>query len=260
MIRRKAVETGGDAATTLQPKNEGALGRYRPAQRVRLADQLYEQVLQGIVSGEYAEGTRLPSENQLSEAFGVSRPIVREALFRLQVDGLVVARQGSGTYVQRRPSAEFFQHAPAGAVAEVLRFFELRIALEGEAAFHAAQRRTEMDLNRIKSSNARLEGVIKAGEVGVQEDIDLHEAIALSAHNDLFLETLQRLTTLFDASLRLTRGLSLKKKASRQRLVQDEHAAIVFAISEGNADSARTAMRHHIDNARIRLMSGGQEP
>jgi DNA-binding FadR family transcriptional regulator len=259
-MRRKAVEIGGGAVTALPAKSEGALGKYRPAQRVRLADQLYEQVLQGIVSGEYAEGTRLPSENQLSEAFGVSRPIVREALFRLQVDGLVVARQGSGTYVQRRPSEEFFEHAPAGAVAEVLRFFELRIAVEGEAAFHAAQRRTDSDLNRIKSSNARLEGIITAGEVGVQEDINLHEAIALAAHNDLFLETLRHLTALFDASLRLTRGLSLKTLASRQRLVQDEHAAIVFAIAEGNADSARTAMRHHIDNARIRLMSGNKEP
>ncbi|MBN9348510.1 MAG: FadR family transcriptional regulator [Devosia sp.] len=260
MTRRKAVQIAGTQAGALQPKGPGVLEKYRPAQRVRLADQLYEQVLQGIVSGEYAEGTRLPSENQLSDAFGVSRPIVREALFRLQVDGLVVARQGSGTYVQRRPSAEFFQHAPAGAVAEVLRFFELRIAVEGEAAFHAAQRRTESDLNRINASNKRLEAVITAGEVGVSEDIDLHEAIAQAAHNDLFLETLRHLTTLFDASLRLTRGLSLKKQASRQRLVQDEHAAIVFAISEGNPDSARTAMRHHIDNARIRLVSGNQEP
>lgn len=260
MTRRKAGPVAGIEANPSQQSVPGSLKKYRPAQRVRLADQLYEQVLQGIVSGEYAEGTRLPSENQLSEALGVSRPVVREALFRLQVDGLVVARQGSGTYVQRRPSAEFFQHAPAGAVAEVLRFFELRIALEGEAAFHAAQRRTDSDLSRIRASNKRLEAVIKAGEVGVQEDIDLHEAIALATHNDLFLETLRHLTTLFDASLRLTRGLSLRKNASRQRLVQDEHAAIVFAIAEGNADSARTAMRHHIDNARIRLVSGNQEP
>lgn len=254
------IEKAGGKPKTPDTGTSSALNRYKPAQRTRLADQLYEQVLQGIVSGEYPEGAKLPSENQLSEAFGVSRPIVREALFRLQVDSLVVARQGSGTYVQRRPSAEFFQHAPAGEVAEVLRFFELRIALEGEAAFHAAQRRTESDLNRIKSSNKRLEAVIGAGKVGVEEDIDLHQAIAAAAHNDLFVETLKHLTNLFDASLRLTRGLSLKKQAPRQRLVQDEHAAIVFAISEGNADSARTAMRHHIDNARIRLMSGSLEP
>jgi len=259
-VTRRRGQVVSTESGALEPSASGALEKYKPAQRVRLADQLYEQVLQGIVSGAYPEGTRLPSENQLSEAFGVSRPIVREALFRLQVDGLVVARQGSGTYVQRRPSAEFFEHAPAGAVAEVLRFFELRIALEGEAAFHAAQRRTEADLNRIRASNKRLEAVIGAGKVGVEEDIDLHAAIASAAHNDLFVETLRHLTTLFDASLRLTRGLSLKKQATRQRLVQDEHGAIIFAIAEGNPDSARTAMRHHIDNARIRLMSGSQEP
>lgn len=232
---------------------------YRPAQRTRLADQLYEQVLQRIVSGEYPEGTKLPSENQLSEAFGVSRAIVREAFFRLQVDGLIVARQGSGTYVQRRPSEEFFDHAPSGSVAEALRFFELRIAIEGEAAYHAAQRRTDSDLTRIRAANKRLEDAIGAGELGVDEDIALHEAIAAAAHNDLYVATLLNLRQLFDAGLRMTRGLSRKQLPQRQRLVQDEHAAIIFAIAEGNADSARTAMRHHIDNARIRLVSGHGE-
>lgn len=233
---------------------------YRPAQRTRLADQLYEQVLQRIVSGEYSEGTKLPSENQLSEAFGVSRAIVREALFRLQVDGLIVARQGSGTYVQRQPSEEFFEHAQSGSVSEALRFFELRIAIEGEAAYHAAQRRTEADLSKIRARNKRLEDAIAVGELGVDEDIALHEAIAAAAHNDLYLVTHLNLRKLLAAGLRMTRGLSLRQTPRRQLLVQEEHSAIIFAIAEGNADSARTAMRHHIDNARIRLVSGSREP
>ncbi|CAH1653144.1 GntR family transcriptional regulator [Hyphomicrobiales bacterium] len=233
----------------------GSVAKYRPAQRLRLGDQLYEQILQRIVSGEYAEGARLPSENQLSDVFGVSRSIVREALSRLQVDGLVAARQGSGTYVQRRPNSEFFDYAPKGAVADVLRFFELRIAIEGEAAYHAAQRRTEADLAHILSINQRLEAIIGAREVGSEIDIELHEAIAEAAHNELFVATLRNLRPLFDAGLKMTRGLSLKKRPERHRLVQDEHDAIISALVEGNADRARTAMRHHIDNARTRLVS-----
>ncbi len=235
------------------------MARYRPATRLRLGDQLYEQILQRIVSGEYAEGARLPPEKQLSEAFDVSRPIVREALSRLQADGLIVARQGSGTYVRGRPSAEFFDHAPQGGVAEALRFFELRIAIEGEAAYHAALRRNEADLHRIRSINAKLEAIIGAGEVGTDLDIGLHEAIAMAAHNELFVRTLAAERPLFEAGLQMTRNLSLRRQLARQQLVQQEHASILLAIENGNADSARTAMRHHIDNARIRLVSGGAD-
>lgn len=230
--------------------------RYTPARRVRLGDQLYEQILQRIVSGEYPEGARLPSENQLSEAFGVSRSIVREALSRLQVDGLAASRQGSGTFVLRRPSSEFFDLAPRGAVAEILRFFELRIAIEGEAAYHAAQRRTEADIAAIRAVNERLEAIIGAGQVAAEIDIELHEAVATASRNDLFVDALRNLRSLFAAGLHVTRGLSLRKRPERQRLVQDEHDAIVSAVVEGNADRARTAMRHHIESARTRLVSG----
>lgn len=236
-----------------------SIGRYRPATRLRLGDQLYEQILQKIVSGEYAEGARLPSEKELSEAFEASRPTVREALSRLQVDGLVLARQGSGTYVRGRPSAEFFDHAPRGAVAESLRFFELRIAVEGEAAYHAALRRNEADLHRIRSINAQLENIVGTGEVGTDLDIGLHEAIAMAAHNELFVRSLSSERGLFEAGLKMTRNLSLRKQIVRQQLVQREHASVLQAIENGNADSARTAMRHHIDNARIRLVSGGDD-
>lgn len=235
------------------------MAKYFAATRIRLGDQLYEQILRRIVSGEYAEGARLPSEKQLSEAFDVSRPVVREALSRLQVDGLVMARQGSGTYVRGRPSAEFFDHAPRGGVAEALRFFELRIAVEGEAAYHAALRRTEADLQKIRAINTKLEAIVGAGEVGIDLDIGLHEAVAMASHNELFFRTLDSQRPLFEAGLQMTRNLSLRKQIARQQLVQLEHRSILLAIENGSADSARTAMRHHIDNARIRLVSGGAE-
>ena len=231
------------------------MANYQPATRLRLGDQLYEQILQRIVTGEYPEGARLPSEKALSEAFGVSRPIVREALSRLQVDGLVQARQGSGTYVRGRPNADFFTHAPRGAIAAALRFFELRMALEGDAAYHAAQRRNDADMQRIISINQKLESIIGAGEVGTDLDIELHEAISIAAHNEIFLRCLRSERELFEAGLRMTRNLSLHKQLARQTMVQQEHQAIIHAIEHGNPDSARTAMRYHIDNARIRLVS-----
>jgi DNA-binding FadR family transcriptional regulator len=233
---------------------------YRPAQRLRLGDQLYEQILHRIVSGEYTEGAQLPSEAQLCLVFKVSRSVVREALSRLQVDGLIKARQGAGTFVEHRPSGDFLLHAPTGAIADVLRFFEMRIALEGEAALLAAERRTRADIARITDINLRLENVLVTRELGVDVDIELHEAIAAASQNELFVTALRTLRPLFDAGLQMSRALSLKKDPNRLRLVQNEHDSIVSAIVKGSPDRARTAMRHHIENARIRMISGAKSP
>ena len=232
---------------------------YKPAKRKRLADQIYEQILQQIVSGDLAEGARLPTESELCRMFQVSRPVVRESLFRLQADGLVMALQGSGTYVQRRPDPSFFSFAPPGGVAGILRCFELRIALEGEAAFHAAQRRTAQDLKMIAQANEQLEEVLQQRMLGTEADIAFHHAIASASHNELFLDALQSLDQLMQAGLKMTRSLSLAREETRLRRVQDEHDAIYNAISSGDADRARTAMRHHIDNARTRLLTNNPE-
>ena len=76
-----------------------------PLRQSKLADQLYEQILAKIVSGALPEGGKLPSEGQLCELFGVSRPVVREALSRLQADGVVISRHGSGSFVQPQRSS-----------------------------------------------------------------------------------------------------------------------------------------------------------
>ena len=66
-----------------------------------LYKQLVQAVSEGIRKGQYPEGSRLPSEQELSELYGVSRITVRAALKELAADGLVVRRQGKGTYVGR---------------------------------------------------------------------------------------------------------------------------------------------------------------
>src|SRR5271168_1372099 len=95
--------------------------RLVPRPRERLGDLLYGQILERIVSGALKEGDKLPSENQICQAFGVSRPTVREALMRLHADGLVTTRQGSGTFVQKRPSDHLTRLAKVSDIAGMLR-------------------------------------------------------------------------------------------------------------------------------------------
>ncbi len=228
---------------------------FRAPQRApRLADQLYEEILGQIVAGTLAIGARLPSESQLGEIFGVSRPVIREAISRLQADGLVATRHGAGTFVRRQPRVEFLRLAPIGSIADLMRCFEYRIALEGEAAALAAERRTPEALDEIDRALAALDGVIERGEVGAEADNRFHVAVAKASQNELFQESLDALSSHIFAGMTVARNLSLGHSRERLLLVQDEHRRIVDAIRTGDGDLARIVMRRHIDNARARML------
>ncbi|MFZ5556450.1 MAG: FadR/GntR family transcriptional regulator [Pseudomonadota bacterium] len=226
----------------------------------KLADTVYEEILGHIASGRYAEGKRLPSEPRLAEDYGVSRPVVREALSRLRADGVVVSRHGSGSYVQRRPAAEFFRLAPIGSVADLMRCFEVRIALEGEAAALAAARRSEGDVAEMQAALDELERVIAAREVGVEADIRFHNAIARATANQLFESAMQALSVPTFHGMRVARNLSLRASVERMRLVQYEHTRVFEAIRDQEPAAARDAMRSHIENARTRMLTDSIEP
>ncbi len=92
--------TSGAAVTTV------ALPHRRARVRPLLADIVRVQLRQAILAGEFPLGTKLPNEDQLCDRFGVSRVTIREAVRGLIEDGYVVRRQGSGTYVTRRPALQ----------------------------------------------------------------------------------------------------------------------------------------------------------
>jgi GntR family transcriptional regulator, transcriptional repressor for pyruvate dehydrogenase complex len=226
----------------------------------RLADRIYERVIKQIVVGEFHIGERLPSENQLGTELGVSRAVVREALARLQADGVTITRRGAGTYVQRQPGREFLRLAPIGGIADLMRCFEFRVALEGEAASLAALRRNDDDLNTIEGAFERLNLINAAGELGVEEDVIFHAAIAAASRNQLFIQTLEALAKHVFNGMNLTRHISLSRNRRRLAMVQEEHSRIVQAIRDLDPDEARAAMRTHISNARNRALDESAEP
>lgn len=144
----------------------------KPAQKQKLADVLYGQLLEQMALGSFKEGDRLPSESRICEAYGVSRPPVREALGRLQADGLVVSRQGAGTFVRRCPPQDLFRVAQPSDISEYLRGMEARLAIETDAARLAAQRRSHVELQRIKASLEELRSTIDEKKPGASADFD----------------------------------------------------------------------------------------
>lgn len=220
---------------------------------VRLADQVADALAAEIRSGRLSEGDRLPTEALLVAQFGVSRTVVREAVSRLKSLGLVDARQGSGVYVKAagvEPLRFELPHVPSREA--VIQMLELRRALEAEVAALAAERRTEADLAELHAAIAALQQAVAEGGIGADEDVRFHIAIADAARNPFLTGTLQYMRQFLRSAVRVTRS----SEASREDFVREvagEHAAIIAAITAGDAEAARTAGKTHMDNAIRRL-------
>jgi GntR family transcriptional repressor for pyruvate dehydrogenase complex len=230
-----------------------------PGERVRLSDQLYGQIFEQIVSGRLAVGAQLPSENEICEQFGVSRPVVREALLRLKADGLVATQQGRGSFVIHQPADRIRSFAKAQDVAGYLRCLEVRIALEGDAARLAAQRRTEEQMEAIEAAHQRFVDTAETGKLDPAVDLAFHARIAEASGNSFYLDVLDAIHESIAGFMRLT--LNLTRTGSRQRAarVVDEHAAIVAALREQDPERARVAMQFHLTQARQRLVDRSRD-
>ncbi len=226
----------------------------------RLSNAVYEQIFTLIVSGEFPLNARLPAEAELARRFGASRPVIREALARLRDDGVIVSRQGSGSYVRRRPDNAVLRFVPVSSIADIQRCFEFRVGMEGAAAALAAGRAEETDLDEIRAALRDLDKCIAARELGVEADERFHLAVAKATHNHYHVAVQTSLQAHIGAGMQLSRNLSMLRAEARLRLVQEEHVAILEAIEARDSLRARAAMEIHINNARYRVFQGVAEP
>ena len=179
--------------------------------------------------------------------------MVREALTRLQADGLVVSRQGAGTFVEKRPPSDLVRFADSADVAGMLRCCELRMAIEGQAAALAARRHTPHQLGEIMKALDHMRVSFAAGTLPIAADFNFHRAVAVASGNELFASILDMLHPTIERSMAV--GLRITRETSRDRIerVLDEHQEICNAIARADPDAAELAMRYHIDRSRQRV-------
>ncbi|MGJ8546184.1 MAG: FadR/GntR family transcriptional regulator [Sulfitobacter sp.] len=221
--------------------------------RQTLADQLYGQILEQIVSDVLKQGDKLPSEHQIASAFEVSRPVVREALRKLQEDGLVEARHGVGTFVRRRPPEKLIEYTTAESVAGLMRATEARMTVESATARLAAQRASPKDLQRIEKSLKDLESSMQARAPLVAADYDFHRAIAQASGNAVFVEMLDCARNAIEQGIDVAQKLTREGAQSRVDAVAREHRQIYEAILARDADAAALCMSYHLLQARHRI-------
>jgi len=218
-----------------------------------LADRVYRELLAQIIDGNLREGDRLSTEQALAEQFNTSRPTVREALSRLRADGIVTSRQGAGTFVVRRPDPDVTRFMPLESMSDVRRVLEFRIVVESGAAALAATVADEADLQRIRAALQRLEAAVQARTLGVDEDFELHLAVAQATHNQFFVSVIASIQPHMEFGMNLLRNFSLHRTDERVARVQSEHGDIVAAIAARDADAASRTMRLHLENGRQRM-------
>ena len=224
----------------------------------RLSDQLAVRLGDQIDSGALRPGDRLPTEQQLALAHGVSRTVVREAVHQLKSRKLVVARQGSGVFVAatafNQPLA--FDPLVLGSVQAVVHVVEVRRALEAEIAALAAERATRAQVAAMRRALKAIDTAVGAGHDGVAEDLAFHRVISEATGNPQFRLLLGFLEQYLREGMRITRGNEARRDDFMQA-VRLEHQAIVDAIAARDPVVARRRAREHLVRSEQRLVEGG---
>jgi GntR family transcriptional repressor for pyruvate dehydrogenase complex len=227
----------------------------------RLTDEVAATIASRIRSGTLHPGEQLPAERQLADSLGVSRPVVREALAQLKLDGFVESRQGVGVFVAPTPgNASFRLERGNGTASDDLKqIFELRQIVEVAASELAATRRTERDLRAMQRAFSRMEHCVRDGTDGSQADDEFHCAIAAATGNPYVGRFVQFLGQAFASSRRPTwndAGHGAGKAAAAQR----EHQRLLDAIAAGDPRAARAAALAHLRNSIERIGIAGTAP
>jgi DNA-binding FadR family transcriptional regulator len=212
-----------------------------------MADEFAARLAADITSGRLAPGARLPTEQEMIAATGVSRTVVREAVAALRAEGLVVTRQGVGAFVTDRPRRLFrIEPHELNSLREVLQVMELRTGIEIEAAGLAAERASRADVQKIADAFEAIEAAIRQDDSGVDQDFAFHCSIARATGNPKFLSFLDYLGRFIIPRNTVTLMAEPERRRQYMKTFQKEHRAILAAIQAGAVAQARAAMRKHL--------------
>ena len=214
------------------------------AEARRLYEQISQKLAKAIAEGKHEIGQRLPSERELAQSFGVSRPTVREAIIALELDGLVEVRLGSGVYVTNRLPPSGSEGVKDIGPFELL---EARRVIEGEACALAALRIDDLQIKELSDLIVEMRNDNRHNEILMSEEADrrFHELIAASTQNSGLIAAVQML---WDARARSPQSHSMddKSRAGGLKPPIDEHTAILKALKRHDPEAARAAMHQHI--------------
>jgi DNA-binding GntR family transcriptional regulator len=209
------------------------LDNYKP-----LRELVFESLREAILSQQLEPGERM-MEIQLAEEMGVSRTPVREAIRKLELEGLVVMIPRKGAYV-------------AGlSLKDVAEVFEIRRVLEGLAAELAVDRITDDELENLERYLVKIAEDIERSDLNkvVETDTDFHTLLYQASRNQRLAQIINNLRE----QIQRFRATSLSHPG-RMKEALEEHRKIVEAISSRDSETARRLAQEHIENAENSMM------
>ena len=224
-----------------------------PFQRVeqeKLAQSVVRQIELLILRGILRPGERLPSERDLSERLGVSRPSLREALADLQLRGLLTSRAGAGVFV-----ADVLGSAFSDALVQlfathdeaVFDYIAFRRDMEGLAAERAARLASDIDLQVIDAIFRKMEqaDARRAPEDEAELDAGFHMAIIEASHNVVMLHMMRSMFQLLREGVFYNRQVMFRQRTTREALLH-QHQVINQALQARDPEGARAAVEAHL--------------
>lgn len=216
------------------------------------ADLVVERIARVIKEQNLSAGQRLPGEHELVEQLKVSRPVLREALARLQSMGLVEIQRGRGTFVGNRTSlancVRLLRSAVTISPQELRSYAELRTAIEVQAARQAAELATENDVAELAAILKQLDNQNLSYADALELDFRFHRKLIDIAGNPLMQNMIEVIYEFV-----LTQMVRTTPSPRENKLGRRLHREIVAAIAEHDADSAERAMREHMEVVLSRL-------
>lgn len=225
---------------------------------MRISDQVADQLYQLVQQGQLQPGQRLPAERRLAEELGVSRTALREAIQKLNSQGILASRVGAGTFVQNLPVPQTAWHDQlTSPLVPLMRHdpqylydvLETRQMLEVHTAWHAACRATEQDKSRIQRSFDELLHYQhqQDTEAAALADAQFHLAIAEASHNAVVVQIMRSLFDLMRNTVAENRRLMFVDNSSK---VLDQltcqHQRLMQAILAGEPEQARNVITEHL--------------
>jgi GntR family transcriptional repressor for pyruvate dehydrogenase complex len=224
---------------------------FEPVQAEKLSAAVIRQIEQLILRGILRPGDRLPSERELSERMGVSRPSLRDAIADLQERGLLDSRPGSGVFVAEVLGSAFSpalinlfsQHDES-----VFDYLAFRRDMEGLAAERAAKLGSDTDLKVIDTILAKMEAAHgkRASTDEAELDAAFHMAIIEASHNVIMLHMMRSMYDLLKQGVFYNRQVMFRNKTTRADLL-DQHRAINAGLQARDPAAARLAVNAHLD-------------
>lgn len=212
--------------------------------KINVGEQVYQQMKNQILAGEWMPGEKIPSEHMLMSMFSVSRGTVRQAVQKLAGENLIETRRGEGSFVRVNRLVDYFRPAFLFSVNthEMEEIYAFRGMFESAMAEVAARKATEEQVRRLGRNYERMRRETENYEQYVHTDLEFHKLVCACTQNTLAAQIYNSYENLIAPSILHTTQIIGVGNGLKY------HSLLLAAIRDRDSQKAQAVMREHMEN------------